>query len=377
MSISQSFQPRREFMDISNDLNGDGIPDGAEVNVRKTATNPDTGHTTVTSARWTKKTPEERRPMEPMPQQPDTGLPPAPAPVPADQQMPTGAPGPQGGSAWDQFKRRDARASDLMFGPGRRTNTDVIPENKADTRSFLVNKASDMSVAPQVRQQAERRLAMMDEQAGRSADLASGERRTLYTAHGEQAKATAVAQAKVNAAQVTADGQRDVAATKGQTAQAVQEAKAKRDMIVQELKNSGQITIANTYAMAGRDKSELAAETDIAVAELNRQGKVEYARLLANAKGSIAPDLFVNSTDAQKDELIKILKTKSENSVATENQQDQVRRNTILENSRRGNQTGENNQSSAAPQHGPAISRKKGSNGKMMMRDASGNVWEE
>ncbi len=50
MSASMTYQPRREMMDIGQDLNGDGIPDGAEVTVRRTATYPVAGHTTVTSA---------------------------------------------------------------------------------------------------------------------------------------------------------------------------------------------------------------------------------------------------------------------------------------------------------------------------------------
>lgn len=361
-------------MNVGEDLNGDGIPDGAQVSVRRTATDPSNGSATVTNVKWTKKTPEERRPMEPMPQQPDTGLPAAPSPVTANQQIPTDAPAPQVGSAWDQFKRRDARASDLMFGPGRRTNTDEIPERREDTRRFMEKRSMDLSVSPEVRRAARGRLEFMDTQTGRAMDLASGERRSLYDAHGQQAKA----EAKVGVAQVTADAQRDVANTKGQTAQAVQEAKAKRDIVVTELKNSGQIAVANTYALAGRDRAELAAETDTAIAELNRQGKVEASRLLANAKLSIAPELIMKANDSQMDELIKMMKSKSSDSVTSENKQDQVRRNTILENSRRGEQAASDNKSSdTAAQHGPAVSRKKGSNGKTMMRDASGNIWEE
>jgi hypothetical protein len=81
-------------------------------------------------------------------------------------------------------------------------------------------------------------------------------------------------------------------------------------MVVQELKNSGQITVANTYAMAGRDKAELAAETDTAVAELNRQGKVEAARLLANAKGKIDPNVWMTASEEERKQLLEMAKGK-------------------------------------------------------------------
>ena len=56
-------QTRYPMMD-EQDLNGDGIPDGANVSIRRTATDPETGHTTVASASWRKKPTNERRPME-------------------------------------------------------------------------------------------------------------------------------------------------------------------------------------------------------------------------------------------------------------------------------------------------------------------------
>lgn len=324
MSASLTYQPRREMMDIGQDTNGDGIPDGAEVTIKRTATDPVAGHTTVTSARFTKKAPQERRPMEPTPEAPAAGLPAAPAPVPADKQIPRGTPQQSGGNAWDQFGRRTDRAYDAMIG-GTRTNTDVNPVSDSDRRQFLTRRSDDLSLAPAHRAAAGRRLAMMDENAGRAADLASSERRALYSAHGDQAKADAMLQGKV----VQADAQRDVASTKGMSAQAVAEAKTKRDIVVQELKNSGQITVANTYAMAGRDKAELAAETDRVVAQLNKEGKVEAAQSLAAAKGKIDPTIWMTASEEERKQLLEMAKSKpaatiDSNPAKTESESDTV-----------------------------------------------------
>lgn len=203
-----TYQPRREMMNIGQDTNGDGIPDGAEVTIRRTATDPVAGHTTVTSARFTKKPAQERRPMEPTPEQPVSGLPPAQAPVPAENQMPNENPATNTGNPWEQFSRRTDRAYDSMIG-GTRTNSDVNPVAPIDRRRHLERQADDLSISPALRASAANRLAMMDTTAGRAADLASAERRTLITAQGQAAKAETDLQGK----QIVADAMRDQAAT--------------------------------------------------------------------------------------------------------------------------------------------------------------------
>lgn len=313
MSASMTFQPRREMMDIGQDTNGDGIPDGAEVTVRRTATDPVAGHTTVTSARYTKKpAAQERFPMESVPAAPASDLPPAQAPLAPNQQMPNESATPATGNQWDQFKRRTDRAYDSMIG-GTRTNTDVNPVAMEDKRRFLERQADNNSIAPNLRANAKQRLAMMDTMAGRSADLANAERQTLITAHGQREKARVDLQKTA----MTTDAQRDVAGIRGQTAQAVQEAKTKRDTVVQELKNSGQITVANTYAMAGRDKAELAAETDRAVAQLNKEGHVESAQLLAAAKGKIDPTVWMTASEDERKQLLDMAKVNKTSATST------------------------------------------------------------
>ena len=329
-------QTRYPMMD-EQDLNGDGIPDGANVSIRRTATDPETGHTTVASASWRKKPTNERRPMEnvsgdtggiissaspvsanerrPMEDvsSDSGGLPPAPAPVAADKQMPNGAPAPQGGSAWDQFKRRDARASDLMLGPGRRTDVGTIPENQADVRNYFTRRESDLSVSPTVRAAAGRRLQMMDVNAGRAADLASSERRTLYNAHGEQAKAGAVLEGKkeiAGAMRYQGDsgvkGKLGAAQINADKEIAKQEEITNRDITVKTLMKNGDWAIANTYALAGITKTEIQGETDRVVAELHRQGDVGRAKALANVKGFVDPKLLEFASPAQRDKLIEI-----------------------------------------------------------------------
>ena len=315
---------RREF----EDLNGDGVPDGAEVNMRRTDVDPATGSEVVTNAKWTKKAPQERFPMESLPAPSDSELPAAPAPVPADQQIPAGSPAPAGGSEWDKFKRRDARASDLMFGPGRRTNTDAIPEDRNAVRNYYARREADLSVAPEVRAAAGRRLAMMDTQSDRAMDLASGERVALFGAHGQRAKAQALVDSRVIPAEIRESGRATTAeiresgratteAIKGQNIKEAEEIKTRRTLEVQRLKNSGNLEVANTYALAGRDKAELAAETDLAVAELNRQGKVESARLLAAAKGKIDPNVWMTANDEERKKLLEIAQRNTGEQVQT------------------------------------------------------------
>jgi hypothetical protein len=147
---------------------------------------------------------------------------------------------------------------------------------------------------------------MMDEKAGRSADLASSERRTLYGAHGDQAKANAIVQGK----QVEATGKENVATIKTKGAQTVEEIRAERIVTAEKIKADAGVVVANTYAMANRDKAELGAETDRAVAELNKQGKIEAARLLANAKGRIDPNVWMTATEDERRQLLEMAKTK-------------------------------------------------------------------
>lgn len=237
--------------------------------------------------------------MEPAPAQPQPDLPPAQAPLSPDKQMPSDPPPATPANPWQQFQQRNDRAYDATIG-GNRTNSDVNPVRMEDRRRFLERQESNLAISPALRKIATQRLAMMDANAGRSADLANAERRTLITAQGQREKA----RIDLQKTEMTTDAQRDVAGIKGQSAQAVQDAKARRDIVVQELKTSGQITVANTYAMSGRDKAEISAETDKAVAQLNKEGHVESARLLAAAKGKIDPTVWMTASEDERKQLL-------------------------------------------------------------------------
>jgi hypothetical protein len=344
MSALMTFQPRREMMDIGQDTNGDGIPDGAEVTVRRTATDPIAGHTTVTSARYTKKpaTRErfpvepgagtntgtdsgatsarytnkaavtERFPVESFPAESPADLPPAQAPLPPNQQMPNESATPATGNQWDQFTRRTDRAYDSMIG-GTRSNTDVNPVAKEDERRRLVRASEDLSIAPFKRAKASERLAMMDTTAGRSADLANSERRTLITAHGQRAKADAViegkkimADAMVNQTEASANGKKDVAQINKDKEAEKQREITEREITVKTLLKNGDVEIANSIALAGLSKEKLRSETDRVVAELHRQGEIGKAKALAGLRDFIDPRVYESSNPAQRDRLISM-----------------------------------------------------------------------
>lgn len=68
MSVATTFKTRYPMMDAEQDLNGDGIPDGAEIKLKRESTDPDTGSRSVMEANWRKKSSgrEPGRPMMPI-----------------------------------------------------------------------------------------------------------------------------------------------------------------------------------------------------------------------------------------------------------------------------------------------------------------------
>jgi len=290
-----------------DDLDGDGIPDGAAVSLKREQVDADTGERDVLQANWRKKSgePEARRPMMDVPE--------SAQPVPADKQM-GGTPPADPANPWDAFAARTDRAADRagIF----RTNTVNRPVMEGDRRSHLESTRDNGALRPELRENARRSIAVMDANTGRREDLASAERRTFVTATGQAEAGQAKAEGVLEGKQVMADAMRDQAATGAQGRATTQELKnegqarveserTRRAQVTQELKNSGQLAAANAYALAGRDRAELSAETDRYVAELQKQGKVEAAQILAKAKGKIDPMVFFEATPEQRDLLIK------------------------------------------------------------------------
>lgn len=251
MSISTSMQTRRPIMSME-DSDGNGIPDGAEINFKHTEVDPDSGATRVTSASWTKKTPPENRPMMDVPEYA--------RPRTAEQQGAQPIPVSESANPWDAFQDRTDRAADRA-GMAR-SNYNSRPMLEADEKAYLLKTSQNGALRPELRAQAGRRLAMMDANTGRREDMASMERQTYVKAAGTAAAQQAANDTKVQIAETAADARVGAATATAEQRQREQESKLQLERDKMAQRDRIEKARLEAWKTRDQDKASLRAARD-------------------------------------------------------------------------------------------------------------------
>lgn len=151
MSTSLTLTPRKPTSDFNQDVNGDGIPDGAQISMAREIMD-DAGSKTLITAKWNKGT--SRPPAGVMGDTPPANTPGSTAMF--DAPPPGPAPAPKSPTAAEIFKERTDRNGDRM-GMGR-SNITERPVLLDDKITALNSKAGNMSNSVADRQSAIREL---------------------------------------------------------------------------------------------------------------------------------------------------------------------------------------------------------------------------
>jgi hypothetical protein len=247
MSTSLDFNKRDKDLPPL-DLNGDGIPDGAEINMAREIMQPDGGRTKIT-AKWQKG------------QAAPAGMTP---PAAAPQAAATPA---QKVDPWKVFDERNDRQGDRM-GIGR-TNTDERPVAFEDRAYALSRKAGDLSISPVAREAAARELTMLTEMRERQSDRDLALKQGKLNVDAQQAKnqreinvAEIMGGSRVQAAQVR--GEADVNKTAIQSEFRASEGDKNREVKRDEIKSREQIAKDNRSEYARRWQTVNSAKDNLA-----------------------------------------------------------------------------------------------------------------
>lgn len=372
MSASLTFQPRKPTSDFNQDLNGDGIPDGAQISMAKEIMD-DAGNKSRITAKWNKG--DSRPPAGVMGEPPATNA--AGSSDVFAAPPPGKAPAPKAPTAAEIFKERTDRNGDRM-GMGR-SNTTERPVLFDDRVTALNKKAGTMSNSVAERQSAVRELDQLlgihDREAGR--DLArhqSDNERDAAIAlnQGKQTIEQIKGGAKVQAATVIGQSREAAAGTTAEQRQkqADDNLQLERDKMAQ--RDRLEQMRLDAWQSRAADKATLSAAKD----QQSRQkaAKSYLDREFGDSFSKQSLRGYIQETrDTKTGEILPSAKVDP----VFESRLDDLNAEWTKATGKAYIQSPGTNPASSGQTHGPAISRKKSPNGKMMMRDANGNVWEE